>query len=75
MNEVDQFAKHQLKLTHYVRYVDDITVFGQDAQPCGDLLRKRGHDSLRRSNQLRFNQFVLLAEPFLCVWKIIRKLK
>ena len=26
-------------------------------------------------NQLRFNQFVLLAEPFLCVWKIIRKLK
>ena len=40
------------------------------SQPCGDLLRKRGHDSLRRSNQLRVNQFVLLAEPFLCVWKL-----
>lgn len=30
MNEVDQFAKHRLKLRHYVRYVDDITVFGDD---------------------------------------------
>lgn len=55
----------------FYRYIQ----FGRTSQPCGDLLRKRGHDSLRRSNQLRFNQFVLLAEPFLCVWKIIRKLK
>lgn len=30
MNVVDQFAKHSLKLKHYVRYVDDITVFGID---------------------------------------------
>lgn len=28
MNPVDQYAKHVLKLTHYVRYVDDMTVFG-----------------------------------------------
>lgn len=27
MNEVDQYAKHALKLRHYVRYVDDMTVF------------------------------------------------
>ena len=27
MNVVDQYAKHALKLRHYVRYVDDITVF------------------------------------------------
>jgi RNA-directed DNA polymerase len=32
MNVIDQFAKHALKLTHYVRYVDDITVFGTDAK-------------------------------------------
>lgn len=32
MDVVDQHAKHALKLTHYVRYVDDITVFGPDAQ-------------------------------------------
>lgn len=31
MNVVDQFAKHELKLDRYVRYVDDITVFGSDA--------------------------------------------
>lgn len=50
MNEVDQFAKHALKLTHYVRYVDDITVFGHDAQvlaklpePIGELMQSRLH--------------------------------
>ena len=32
MNEVDQHAKHILRLTRYVRYVDDITVFGNDPQ-------------------------------------------
>jgi hypothetical protein len=32
MDVVDQFAKHALKLKHYVRYVDDITVFSPDAQ-------------------------------------------
>ncbi len=31
MNVVDQYAKHVLKLDRYVRYVDDITVFGSDA--------------------------------------------
>lgn len=31
MNVVDQYAKHDLKLNRYVRYVDDITVFGSDA--------------------------------------------
>jgi RNA-directed DNA polymerase len=32
MDVIDQFAKHSLKLRHYVRYVDDITVFGADPQ-------------------------------------------
>lgn len=32
MNVVDQYAKHRLKLRHYVRYVDDIAVFGPDAK-------------------------------------------
>ena len=32
MDVVDQHAKHVLKLTHYVRYVDDIAVFGLDSQ-------------------------------------------
>lgn len=37
MNVVDQFAKHVLKLTHYVRYVDDITVFGTDAAALAEI--------------------------------------
>lgn len=32
LNVVDQHAKHAMKLRHYVRYVDDITVFGLDAK-------------------------------------------
>jgi len=32
MNVVDQYAKHKLKLKSYVRYVDDITVFADDAK-------------------------------------------
>lgn len=29
LNELDQFAKHSLKLKHYARYVDDIVVVGE----------------------------------------------
>lgn len=32
MDVADQFAKHRLGLRHYVRYVDDITVFHEDAK-------------------------------------------
>ena len=30
MNEFDKFAKHALKLNHYVRYADDFVIFHQD---------------------------------------------
>jgi retron-type reverse transcriptase len=30
LNELDQYAKHTLKLTHYIRYVDDIVVLGNN---------------------------------------------
>jgi retron-type reverse transcriptase len=30
LNELDQYAKHELKLKYYARYVDDIIVIGQD---------------------------------------------
>jgi retron-type reverse transcriptase len=30
MNEFDQFAKHRLKATHYIRYADDFVFFSQD---------------------------------------------
>lgn len=37
MDVVDQYAKHVLKLHHYVRYVDDITVFGADASALAEI--------------------------------------
>jgi len=32
LNELDQYAKHQLKVRHYGRYVDDIVMFGKSGQ-------------------------------------------
>lgn len=40
MNPVDQYAKHALKLTHYVRYVDDMTVFGTDPSALAEIPAK-----------------------------------
>jgi len=40
MDVVDQYAKHVLKLRHYVRYVDDITVFGPDAGALAEIPQK-----------------------------------
>jgi RNA-directed DNA polymerase len=30
MNELDQFVKHQLKMKHYIRYMDDFVLFGNN---------------------------------------------
>lgn len=32
LNELDQYAKHQLKIKHYIRYVDDIVIVCQSAK-------------------------------------------
>ena len=37
LNEIDQYAKHTLKLKYYVRYVDDISILGG----CGSELHKK----------------------------------
>lgn len=47
MNVVDQYAKHVLKLRHYVRYVDDMTVFGDDAGALAEVPAKI--DAIMRS--------------------------
>ena len=44
--------------------------FGRCGQSCRHLLRKRCNDTLRRSDQLCFYQFIILAEPFLQLWQI-----
>jgi len=40
MNVVDQYSKHKLKLKNYVRYVDDITVFANDAKALATIPEK-----------------------------------
>lgn len=32
LDELDQLAKHKLKLKYYIRYVDDVLLFGENAQ-------------------------------------------
>ena len=32
LNELDQFAKHKLKIRHYFRYVDDLVILSQDME-------------------------------------------
>jgi retron-type reverse transcriptase len=32
LNELDQFAKHKLKIKYYIRYADDFVVFSQDKE-------------------------------------------
>lgn len=36
LNELDQFVKHQLKVRHYVRYVDDFVLLADDAATLRD---------------------------------------
>lgn len=40
LNELDQYAKHVLKLKHYARYVDDIVVIGQSGAELNDAYEK-----------------------------------
>jgi hypothetical protein len=40
LDKLDQYAKHQLKLTHYARYVDDIVAVGEDGSELHDKYKK-----------------------------------
>jgi len=40
LDELDQYAKHELKLKHYVRYVDDIVVFGSNGKDLNTAYQK-----------------------------------
>lgn len=49
LNELDQFAKHHLKLKHYIRYADDIVILHPDPQHlniCYDQMNKFLSDQL-----------------------------
>ena len=38
MNEFDQFVKHKLKATHYIRYADDFVIFSESAGALENIL-------------------------------------
>ena len=39
MNECEQFAKHQLKIKHYIRYADDFVILSPDKNELIEILR------------------------------------
>jgi RNA-directed DNA polymerase len=50
LNELDQYAKHHLKLRYYGRYVDDIVLFGESGQELSSKLTQLdafAHEHLR----------------------------
>ena len=40
LNELDQYVKHQLKIKHYVRYVDDFIILSKDKKYLQELTEK-----------------------------------
>ncbi len=40
LNELDQFAKHEIKAKHYIRYVDDFLILHESAQWLNDAKQK-----------------------------------
>lgn len=40
LNELDQFVKHELKIKHYVRYVDDFIILEKDKQKIKEIISK-----------------------------------
>ena len=40
LNELDQFAKHKLKLRYYIRYVDDFVILHPDKKYLGEIKKK-----------------------------------
>lgn len=54
LNELDQFAKHCLKIKHMVRYVDDIIIFDKDPQKLHSYI-KLMDDYARKNLKIHFH--------------------
>jgi hypothetical protein len=54
MNELDQFAKHELKIKYYGRYVDDVVFFHEDPDVLNDWYEKMD-DFLRTNLAVHFH--------------------
>ena len=51
LNELDQFVKHKLKAKHYVRYVDDFVILGENAKDLA-ILKKEIQDFIQKELDL-----------------------
>ena len=54
MNELDQYCKHTLKVGRYIRYVDDMLVFGTDSEKLASVPPKVD-DFLRKNLSLKLH--------------------
>lgn len=55
LNELDQFAKHQLKLHYYIRYMDDIIILYQDKRALHEI-KNQIENFVERNLHLNLNQ-------------------
>ena len=54
LNEIDQFAKHQLKIKYYLRYVDDLLILSQDIKQLTEW-KKKIDDFLQNNLKLKLH--------------------
>jgi len=62
LNELDQFAKHQLKLKYYIRYADDIVILHPDAQHL-NYCYQRMDEFLQNNLKLNFHPKKKVLQP------------
>ena len=55
LNEMDQYAKHQMRIHYYIRYMDDIIILHQDKEELANF-RDEIADFLRDNLQLDLNK-------------------
>lgn len=63
MNEFDQFAKHELKASHYIRYADDFVIFSRDRAWLESLI-PRIEDFLERELALELHPDKMYIKTF-----------
>lgn len=62
LNECDQYCKHKLKIHHYIRYMDDIIILGNDKEQLGNMKMEIEY--------LLNNKFMLTLNRKCCIDKV-----
>lgn len=90
LNELDQFVKHNLKVKHYIRYVDDFVILAMDKNELENIkvkvdkflserlnlnLHPKRHKLLPRSNGIDFLGYVIRPKYILVRRRVVNNLK